>query len=201
MKFHEKLQELRRWKGLTQENLAEALYVSRTAVSKWESGRGYPNIDSLKAIAVFFSVTIDELLSGEEVLTIAEEDHRQKTGTFRDLVFGLLDCSAAMFFFLPFFGEKTAEGVSGVSLIALAGTEPYLRTVYFVFVVGLVLLGITTLALQNCHHAFWKRRKTDISLLFTAAGALLFIISLQPYAAALLFVFLLIKVLILIKKP
>ena len=201
MKFHEKLQELRRRKGLTQENLAEALYVSRTAVSKWESGRGYPNIESLKAIAAFFSVTIDELLSGEEVLTIAEEDHRQKAGTFRDLVFGLLDCSAAMFFFLPLFGEKTAEGVSGVSLFALAGTEPYLRTVYFVFVIGLVLLGITTLALQNCHHVFWKRRKTDISLLFNAAGALLFIISLQPYAAALLFVFLLIKVLILIKKP
>ena len=48
--------------GLTQEELAESLYVSRTAISKWESGRGYPNIDSLKAISKFFSVTIDELL-------------------------------------------------------------------------------------------------------------------------------------------
>ena len=37
--------------GLTQEELAEALYVSRTAISKWESGRGYPNIESLKAIS------------------------------------------------------------------------------------------------------------------------------------------------------
>ena len=78
MEFHEKLQELRKQKGLTQEELAESLYVSRTAISKWESGRGYPNIDSLKAIAKFFSVTIDELLSGEEVLTIAEEDQKQK---------------------------------------------------------------------------------------------------------------------------
>jgi len=64
MEFHEKLQELRKQKGLTQEKLAESLYVSRTAVSKWESGRGYPNIDSLKAIAGFFEITIDELLSG-----------------------------------------------------------------------------------------------------------------------------------------
>ena len=64
MEFHEKLQEPRKQKGLTQEDLAASLYVSRTAISKWESGRGYPNIDSLKAIAKFYSVTIDKLLSG-----------------------------------------------------------------------------------------------------------------------------------------
>ena len=78
MEFNEKLQELRKQRGLTQEELAQALYVSRTAISKWESGRGYPNIESLKAIAKFFAITIDELLSGDELLTIAEEDNRQK---------------------------------------------------------------------------------------------------------------------------
>ena len=66
MEFHKKLQELRKQKGLTQEELAQALFVSRTAISKWESGRGYPNIDSLKAIAKFIGITIDELLSGDE---------------------------------------------------------------------------------------------------------------------------------------
>ena len=78
MELNQKLQELRKQKGLTQEELAESLYVSRTAISKWESGRGYPNIESLKAIAKFFSVTVDELLSTDEVLTIAEEDNKQK---------------------------------------------------------------------------------------------------------------------------
>ena len=78
MEFNEKIQELRKSKGLTQEELAEALYVSRTAISKWESGKGYPSIDSLKEIAKYFSVTIDELLSTDEVLTIAEKDNKQK---------------------------------------------------------------------------------------------------------------------------
>ena len=57
MEFHEKLQELRKQKELTQEELAEALYVSRTAISKWESGRGYPSIDSLKAISNYLSIS------------------------------------------------------------------------------------------------------------------------------------------------
>ena len=107
MEFHEKLQELRKQKGLTQEELAESLYVSRTAISKWESGRGYPNIDSLKAISKCFSVTIDELLSGEEILAIAEKDHTEKERTLRDLIFGLLDCGMALLLFLPFLDFKS----------------------------------------------------------------------------------------------
>ena len=51
MEFNEKLQQLRKQKGITQEELAVAIYVSRTAISKWESGRGYPSIDSLKALS------------------------------------------------------------------------------------------------------------------------------------------------------
>ena len=124
MEFNEKLQELRKQKGLTQEELAEALFVSRTAISKWESGRGYPNIDSLKAIAKFFGVTIDELLSGDELLTIAEEDTKQKESHFRDLVFGLLDCSIAMFFFLPFFGQKTNAIIQECHLYLLPKLHP-----------------------------------------------------------------------------
>ena len=76
MEFNEKLQELRKKRGLTQEELAEALFVSRTAISKWESGRGYPSIDSLKEISKFFSVTIDELLSGEKLISIAEKENK-----------------------------------------------------------------------------------------------------------------------------
>ena len=109
MEFNEKLQQLRKQKALTQEELAQRLYVSRTAISKWESGRGCPNIDSLKAISEFFGVSIDELLSGDELLCIAEENIRQNKKHVRDLVLGLLDCSVILLLFLPFLGEKTAD--------------------------------------------------------------------------------------------
>ena len=200
MEFHEKLQELRKQKGLTQEELAESLYVSRTAISTWESGRGYPNIDSLKALAKFFCVTIDELLSGDEILTIAEEDQKQKESHLRDMVFGLLDLSATMFFFVPFFGQKTDGYVQAVPLLSLTDIAPYLKATYFAVVIGIIAIGILTLALQNYRGAFWVRNKSMISLSLNAAGALLFIISSQPYAATFLFIFLAIKVVMLIKK-
>lgn len=199
MELNEKLQELRKEKGLTQEELAEALFVSRTAISKWESGRGYPSIDSLKSVAKFFGVTIDELLSSDELLTIAAEDTKQKETHIHDLVFGMLDCSIAMFFFLPFFGQKIDGVIQEVSLLSLAEIAPYLRTTYFIAVIGIIVLGILTLALQNCHQTFWVRNKSKISLVLNATGALLFIISSQPYAAAFLFIFLAIKALMLIK--
>ena len=199
MEFNEKLHQLRKRKGLTQEELAEALFVSRTAISKWESGRGYPNIESLKAIAKFFGITIDELLSGDELLTIAEEDTKQKERHFRDLTFGLLDCSIAMFFFLPFFGQKINATIQEVSLLSLTGITTYLKYSYFIIVIGIIVSGILTLALQNCHKSFWVRNKSKVSLILNTVGALLFIISSQPYAATFLFMFLVIKVLMLIK--
>ena len=199
MEFNEKLQELRKQKGLTQEELAEVLFVSRTAISKWESGRGHPNIDSLKAIAKFFGVTIDELLSGDELLTIAEEDTKRKEKHFCDLVFGLLDCSIAMFFFLPFFGQKSDAIIQEVSLLSPTEIAPYLRTAYFVVVIGIIISGILTLALQTCYQAFWVKNKSKISLALNAVGVLLFIISSQPYAAAFLFILSVIKVLMLVK--
>lgn len=196
MEFHKKLQELRRQKNLTQEELAQALYVSRTAVSKWESGRGYPNIDSLKAIAKFFDVTVDRLLSGEELLNIAEKDTAQKEKYIQDLVFGLLDCGIAMFFFLPFFGQKVDDAVQGVSLAGLTEIATYLKIGYWAVVIGMILTGVLTLALQSCR-ALWVRK---LSIALNIIGVILFVAALQPYAATFLFAFLMIKVFVLIKK-
>ena len=200
MEFNEKLQELRKQRGLTQEELAEKLYVSRTAISKWESGRGYPNIESLKAIAKFFSVTVDELLSSGEVLTIAEEDNKRKEKHFYDLIYGLLDLCIAMLLFLPFFAEKADGIIQSVSLIALDGVQPYLKSAYFAVVISMIVMGILTLALQNCQWVAWVKSKTMISLILCAIAVLVFMISSQPYAAVFAFALLAIKALLLIKR-
>jgi hypothetical protein len=153
----------------------------------------------LKAIAKFFGVTIDELLSGDELLNVAEEDTRQKEKRFRDLVFGLLDLSIAMFFFLPFFRQNADGVLQEVSLLSLDGIASYLRAAYFIVVIGIICIGVSTLALQNCQGSFWMRNKSKVSLAFCAVGVLLFIIGSQPYAASFVFIFTVIKVLMLIK--
>ena len=200
MEFHEKLQALRKQKELTQEELAEALFVSRTAISKWESGRGYPNIDSLKAISKFFGVTIDELLSGAEVLAIAEDDQKQKESHFLDLVFGLLDLSTGIFFFAPFFRHIVDGQIQAAPLLSITQLQPWLKGAYLAVVLVTILSGILALTLQNCSNAMWRRHKSGLSLLGNVIGVVLFIFSHQPYAAGLTFVFLSIKALILIKK-
>ena len=199
MEFNEKLQELRKQKGFTQEELAQELFVSRTAVSKWESGRGYPNIDSLKAISKFFGVTVDELLSGEELLTISEEDSKKRENRFRDLVFALLDLSVVLLAVLPLFGQKAEDMIQSVSLLSLTEVAPYLHVLYMSAVVGMSILGGLTLALQHWEQAVWSRNKNIISLFLNIAGVLLFVISQQPYAATFLLTFLIIKVLMLVK--
>lgn len=199
MEFNEKLQQLRKQMGLTQEELAEALFVSRTAVSKWEQGKGYPNIESLKAIAKFFDVTIDELLSSEQVLSVAEEDNKQKRVHIRDLIFSLIDISALMFFFLPLFGEKTDGKVLEVSLLSLTAVAPYIKLTFILVVALVVLWGVLMLVIQNLNSAFFTKYKCTVSFLLSVIGILLFVLCLQPYVSTVLFVFLIIKLLVFIK--
>lgn len=66
MIFSEKLLILRKSKGLTQEELAEYLSVSRQAIAKWESGQVYPDISNLIQISSFYKVTIDYLVKDNE---------------------------------------------------------------------------------------------------------------------------------------
>ena len=193
MEFNEKLQELRKQRGYTQEELAEALYVSRTAISKWESGRGYPNIDSLKALAEFFSISIDELLSGEELIAIAQTDSQKEVSHTRDVIFGLLDCSTAALFFLPLFREKTGDVFREISLLSLNNIASYLKIVYYGLVIAMVSHGVLTLAMQNIQCAFWITYKNKISIILNLLGVVLFVISLQPYAAVLLLIYMIIK--------
>ena len=69
MKFNENLKYLRKKEGLTQEDLAEKLNVSRQSVTKWESGQSLPDIEKVKEIAYMFSVSVDTLIGDVESKT------------------------------------------------------------------------------------------------------------------------------------
>ena len=200
MEFNKKLQELRKQKGITQEELAQELFVSRTAISKWESGRGYPNIESLKAIAKYFSVTVDELLSSDQLLAVAEEDKKQTEKSFRDTVLGLVDISSVMLIILPLFAERAEGEISGVSLIALSTLQPYLKIAFFVVVAAMVVWGIFTLALQSWPKTMWIQCKVWVSLGLSLVAVLLFILGLHPYAAVFALGLMAIKAFIILKK-
>ena len=89
MTFGEKLQEARKRAGYSQEQLSEKLSVSRSAVAKWESGGGLPDIENLKAISQLLDVSIDYLLDDDGRLdfSVLREpisiDDYEKTGNCR----------------------------------------------------------------------------------------------------------------------
>jgi transcriptional regulator with XRE-family HTH domain len=200
MEFSEKLQQLRKENGLTQEQLADKIFVSRTAISKWESGRGYPSLDYLKSVSKLFSTSIDDLLSGEELVKIAETDSLEKTESLRSLVFGILDCMPALLFFLPFFGQKEQNSVRTVSLLSLGGVNVYVRSAFIIFTGFIVIFGIASLALQNLQHRLWLKTKLAISIFLGISGVMLFIVSPHPYAAVFMLCLLVFKGVFLLRK-
>lgn len=200
MEFRDKLQQLRKQKNLTQEEVADMLFVSRTAISKWESGRGYPSIDSLKAISALFSVSIDNLLSGEELISLAEAENEEKTRTLHYLVFGILDCMMAILFFFPLFGQQGEGMIYNVSLLVLTGVPAYVRVPYILIVIITVIFGVAMLALQNLRHQIWLKINLATSISLSILGVLIFIISGQPYVAVFVFCMLIFKGILLIKQ-
>ena len=117
----------------------------------------------------------------------------------RNLVFGLLDCSIAVFLFLPFFGQRVDGVIQEVSVLMLTEEEIYIKIPYLIIVFSMTVWGILMLALQDCQVSFWLQKKDKISLGLGAVGALLFMLSRQPYASAYLFLILVIQALMLIK--
>ena len=196
MDLNEKLQALRKQRGLTQEELAKALFVSRTAVSKWESGRGYPSIDSLKALADFFSVTVDDLLLSGDALPVPAE----KPLPQHDLPFALPDLFIALLLLLPVFGQKSAGMIQAVSILSLRTAAPWLKAVYWGLAALALASGLLGLFPAKKKTVSGRKPRRRLSLLCNALGAALFILGTQPYAACLWCVALAIKLFFLFKR-
>ena len=192
MEFYQKLQALRKQKNMTQEELAQKLYVSRTAVSKWESGRGYPNIDSLKTIAKEFDVSIDELLSNDELIELANTENKRKVRGLQNIVYAILDVLMLCFIFLPFYGKQVGDYVQSVNLLSYSGENAFITVMFFALLIAMAIVGVAEFI---CLKPFEKATHilNTISIILHLSTILFFALSRQPYVTALLLVFLIVK--------
>lgn len=142
MKFNEKLQKLRKEKGMSQEGLAEVLGVSRQAISKWESGQSYPEMDNLITLSELFGVTIDSLIKDGDLQSDRQNSYSEpywmNRGTFyeyksKKTVWGLplVHVNIGM-------GKREAKGIIAVG-----------NTAKGIVAVGLAALGLVSVGLCN----------------------------------------------------
>ena len=192
MEFNEKLQELRKSRSITQEELAEALLVSRTAISKWESGRGYPSIDSLKEISRYFSVTIDDLICSEEVISVAENEKKEFADKSLSLICNALDILLAILLFIPAFGNGT-DSSETVSLFGLTGINPWVKIVFIVIISITILNGICGVIIAHFNKPVWNKHRLVTGIALSILAVIVFIATRQPYAGIVCFAFLVIK--------
>lgn len=198
MEFHEKLKQLRSSRSMTQEQLAQALFVSRTAISKWESGRGWPSIDSLKAISRYFSISIDDLICADEVLQAAQTDKEEALGRFRTQICAALDVLTAVLLVLPVFGNGPAPPAS-VPLSRLTGIRPWTQAVLWTVVVLPPLNGLCGWILTRFPLPLWSRRLQGAGIALSVAGTVVFLLTRQPYAGLVFLAVLVAKGMLLMK--
>ncbi|HWR12890.1 MAG TPA: helix-turn-helix transcriptional regulator [Rectinemataceae bacterium] len=199
MEFNEKLQFFRKKSGLTQEQLAEKLNISRTAVSKWESGRGFPNIEALKNISKVFQVPIDDLLSGDELITIAERDNAADLDKAYSLNFGVLDLLSLAFIFLPLYGQEVGGHIRSVNLLHYSEVSD-VRVVHFILLITLAALGAAEMLIQFFDNKKALSTARLVSILWHSVAVLFFTLTREPYVTFFSLVLLLSKILLLFRK-
>ena len=201
MDFSEKLQNLRKQHGLTQEELAAKLFVSRTAISKWESGRGYPNIDSLKEISKFFSVSIDELLSSDELITAAQDENRKNISELLDMLAGCTDIMCVLMILLPLYPEKVSGSFSAVSVFEFAQKSFVPACICLTLFVLLIVAGTTKLIFNRRHIEKERNTLTVISFVLSIVSVLFLTAARLPYAVTVMFLLLIVKGVLVYMMP
>lgn len=200
MEFHEKLQELRKSKGLTQEELASALYVSRTAISKWESARGYPSIDSLREISKYFGVSIDELLSSEKILSIAEDENKANIIKICELIHGIVDVFTIIMIILPLYPNLVDGYYYSVNLFDYTQTTNYIRAIYWSMFSMLIVCGFVKIVLNIVKNNKGQKIVTYISVGLSIVLVLFMIMTRESYATSVAFILLIIKGILLLYR-
>ena len=198
MEFHEKLQELRKDRGLTQEELAGDLYVSRTTISKWESGRGYPGIDCLKQISAYFSVSIDELLTGEKLISIAEKENKSNIKNMCDMFWGVVDVLYLLLIVLPLYPNPIDGHIYAVNLAVYKEITAIQLGLYWTLFLALIIVGIVKIILTKLKINKTSKIWTVLSILLGIVLVFLLAISREAYALVVAFLLLIIKSILLL---
>jgi len=138
----EKIYKLRKNSGLSQEQLAEQLNVSRQAISKWESGTAVPESEKLITISNYFGVSVDYLLKDEEEQvkptgSITEENPKTIAGIIICIA-GIL--SMVIWGLLSIFSPKASDQISESSMVTIDGNGIFLIVCVVAIVVGAGLL-------------------------------------------------------------
>lgn len=139
----EKLYKLRKNSGLSQEQLAEQLNVSRQAISKWESGTAVPESEKLITISNYFGVSVDYLLKDDEedkakaIVSVMEEKPR--------MIAGIIICIAGIIAMviwglLSIFSPEASDQISDSSMITIDGNGIFLIVCVVAIIVGAGLL-------------------------------------------------------------
>ena len=198
---------------MTQEELAEALFVSRTAISKWEQGRGYPSLDSLKEISKFFSVSIDDLICSEEIISAAADEKKECMDKYISLICNTIDIFLVLLLLLPVFGNGT-DSPGSVSLFAITGISAWIKIVFAALIGVAVLNGICGVIISHfekpvcalaCSRMIqWiilslNRHWLMIGMALSVADAAVFILTRQPYAGIICLAILVGKGLLIVK--
>lgn len=199
MELNEKLKELRNNKGLTQEELAAALFVSRTAISKWESGRGYPSIDSLKEISSFFSITLDELVSGEKLLSLAEKENQVHLQNLFDLLIGVIDLCYLMLIVLPLYPKTMGLYIASVNLFNYVETSALNQKLYWALFLLIILNGLTEIILTKLKDRSMYSKIVGINMVLSILSVIFLSLTGETYATALAFLLLALKSVLYIK--
>ena len=190
----------RKAKGYTQKQLSELLGISDKTISKWECGRGYPSIDSLKEISRYFSVSIDELLSGDQLVLIAEKENKSNLNGLCDLLFGFTDLLSLMLIFLPLYSKPVDGYIYSVSLIEYVDNEIWIRMTYWGLFIALTIIGIVNILMVNFKFEKGKKVITFLSVGLSIITVLYLAIAREPYAVTVAFLLLLIKEGLLYKR-
>lgn len=148
MALSEKLYELRKKSGLSQEQLAEQLGVSRQAISKWESDKAIPESDTLLSISAYFNVTLDYLLKEENLISEWNEkanDRLMKNGRKEKRIFGMVSCIGGIvclivWGILSVCMPAASDRIGDSSMITIDGNGIFLVICLLAIIAGAILL-------------------------------------------------------------